>query len=264
MALQLSGETLATEKTGAATATVSFHDKDKIPEVPRSHRGLILVKRDTRQQEDGSFVTVATYEGRNEDVQTGGGGGEGGATYAARENAVYEWSPSFETTDIAKHPDIDYLLSRYDGTVDEATGAVIWPQELRGGGGGGLDSESSGGTNPMFGVTSFLSLGGVWSETVFEQSLPGDAFDSGVITGSPSGGPPTPSGRFWLSMPPMVVSHGDGFKVTRRWMLSGVSSARDVLAAQDIYGSGGGPQSQGLPNDGGYAGGSLTGSTFME
>jgi hypothetical protein len=232
MALQLSGETLTTEKTGAATATVSFHDKDGIPDVPTGHRGLQLVKRDTRQQEDGSFITVATYEGRSEDVQGGGGGG--GATYEARENAVYEWSPSFETTDIAKHPRIDELLIQYKGTVDESTGAVIWPKNLDGGS-GGLGDDEEGPVNPMFGVTSFLSLGGVWSETTYEDSLPSEVFDDGHVTGSVPVAP-TPAERFWLAMPPIIVSHGRGYKVTRRWMLSGIASDRDLRASISIYG----------------------------
>lgn len=234
MALQLVGETISTEKTGAATATVSFHDKTTIPQAPTGHRGLRLVKTEARQQEDGSFITVATYEGRSEDVSGDPSGGGGGAQYAQRENAVYEWSPSFEQTDIAKHPNIDFLLSKYQGTVDESTGAVIWPKTLSGGG-GGLNQEESA-TNPMFGVTSFLSLGGVWSETVFELNLPDDVFFDGVVTSVPVA--PTPPLRFWLSMPPIVVSHGDGYKVTRRWMLSGVASARDQSAALDIYGGG--------------------------
>lgn len=229
MALQLAGETLSTDKTGAATATVSWHDKDKIPQVPTNHRGLVLVKRDTRQQEDGSYITVATYEGRGEDVQDEGGGGDE-TTYEARKNAIYEWSPSFEQTDIAKHPKINFLLTKYDGTVDESTGAVIWPKTLSGG-----EEDEDGLINPMFGVTSFLSLGGVWSETTYEASLPDNTFDDGNIT---SGVPvaPTPASRFWLSMPPIIVSHGDGYKVTRRWMLSGIASARNAEAASDIYG----------------------------
>lgn len=234
MALQLSGESISTERTGAATATVSFHEKDGIPDVPGSHRGLRLVKRETRQQEDGSFVTVATYEGRSEDVQIGGGGE--GATYAARENAVYEWSPSFEQTDIAKHPNIGGLLFKYKGIVDEATGAVIWPKTLAGDAAGeGLYEGDEGGTNPMFGVTSFLSLGGVWSETVFESNLPDDVFNDGYVdNGVP--GAPNPENRFWLRLPAIIVSHGDGYKVTRRWMLSGFASARDIIGAMDIYG----------------------------
>jgi hypothetical protein len=195
---------------------------------------LTLVKRDTRQQEDGSYITAATYEGRGEDVQGDGGGG--GATYAARESAVYEWSPSFETTDIAKHPNIGGLLSKYKGIVDEATGAVIWPKTLAGDAEGeGLYEGDAGGTNPMFGVTSFLSLGGVWSETVFESNLPSDVFDDGYVdSGVP--GAPNPADRFWLRLPANITPHGDGYKVTRRWMLSGFGSTRDIIGAMDIYG----------------------------
>lgn len=231
MALQLVGETIASDKTGAATATVSWHDKEGIPDIPTSHRGLILVRRDTRQQEDGSYITVATYEGREIDSDVGS---TGGGSNEANETAIYEWSPSFEQTDISKHPNISFLLSKYDGTVDESTGAVIWPKTLSAEE-GGLEEDQEGETNPMFGVTSFLSLGGVWSETVYETSLTSDIFDDGYITQYVPVAT-TPSNRFWLAMPPIIASHGDGFKVTRRWMLSGISSSRDVEAAEDIYG----------------------------
>jgi hypothetical protein len=36
-------------------------------------------------------------------------------------------------------------------------------------------------------------------------------------------------------MPPIVAEHGDQWKVTRRWMRSGVASSRDVEAAKKIY-----------------------------
>ena len=119
--------------------------------------------------------------------------------------------------------------------VDTSTGAVIWPPTLAGSDAGeGLYEGDAGGTNPMFGVTSFLSLGGVWSETVFESDLPGDVFDDGYIdNGVP--GAPNPANRFWLRLPANITSHGDGFKVTRRWMLSGFGGVRDIIAAMDIY-----------------------------
>lgn len=212
---------------------MSWHDKEGIPDIPTVHRGLMLVKRDTRQQEDGSYVTVATYEGREEDSDVGDTGGGGGGSGESSTNAIYEWSPSFEQTDISKHPDINFLLSKYDGTVDEATGAVIWPKTLTAE--EGLEEDEATEINPMFGVTSFLSLGGVWSETVYERELTEEMFNDGYITTRVPGAR-TPSDRFWLAMPPIIASHGDGYKVTRRWMLSGVASSRDVQAANDIYG----------------------------
>jgi len=239
MALQLVGETLTSEKTGAATATVSYYDKNDIPNVPSRHRGLRLTKTDTRQQEDGGYIKTATYEGRSEDVEEGGGGGGGGGNENRVDNAIYEWSPTFEQTDIAKHPNIKQLLKDYQGEQD-ASGNIIWPptlsSEQQGGSGLSEGQEDTGTTNPMYGVTEFLSLGGVWSETSLENSLPADVFTSiGELSGSPPGGIPTPPKRFWLTMPPIVVEHGDKWKVTRRWLLSGVASARDVEAAQKIY-----------------------------
>jgi hypothetical protein len=233
---------MSTEKIGAATATVSFFDKTRFPIVPSSHRGLRLSRRETRQTEDGGFLTTAIYEGRSEEARQegGGGGGGGGGRPDAAGDTVYEWSPTFEQTDIAKHPRISDLLKKYSGEQD-ASGNIVFPAKLSSSDKGtGLRSSASSqettAVNPMFGVTDFLSLGGIWSETELARSLPNDVFSSigEVVFGVP-GGMPTPKSRFWLTMPPVVVEHGDQWKVTRRWMLSGVASDRDVEAAIEIY-----------------------------
>lgn len=242
--MQLVGETYSEDKTGAATAVVSYHVPANggpiFGNLPSNFRGMPRTKAESKQQQDGSYVATGTYEGRSVEIGGGGGGGGGGddKDRGGGGSVIYEWSPTFEQTDIAKHPRIDFLLDTYDGQIDDA-GNVIWPKELNSAGDGGLDQnrqENSDSTNPMYGVTEFLSLGGVWSQTALEGSLPDDVFSSiGTIALSVPGGLPTPENRFWLTMPPIVVEHGDYWKVTRRWMLSGIASARDVKAAQDIY-----------------------------
>jgi hypothetical protein len=241
--MQLVGESLTIERTGAATATVSyFVSKDQntiIAGLPGRHRGLILTRLQSSQQEDGNYIATGTYEGQSEDAQNLAESG-GGATYGDRPGATYEWSPTFEQTDIAKHPKIDALLKKYEGEQD-AAGNIIWPETLSANSGktGLSGSQGDAGTvNPMYGVTEFLSLGGVWSETALEQNIPPNLFSSiGEITEAPPGDINTPPNRFWLELPPMVSQHGDKWKVVRRWMLSGISSARDVEAARDIYSS---------------------------
>jgi hypothetical protein len=242
MSLQLVGETMSTEKIGAATATVSFFDKTRFPIVPGSHRGLRLSRRETRQTEDGGYITTAIYEGRSQDAKEegGGGGGGGGNRPDAAGDAVYEWSPTFENTAISRHPRIGELIKKYKGEQD-AAGNVTFAKTLSSSDkGSGLRSSASSQevteVNPMYGVDDFLSLGGIWSETELARSLPNDVFSSiGEVVFSVPGGMPTPKSRFWLTMPPVVVEHGDQWKVTRRWMLSGVASDREVQAAIEIY-----------------------------
>jgi hypothetical protein len=256
--MQLVGESLTIDRTGAATAKVSFFvskdEKDIMANLPGSYRTLFLTHSEAVQQEDGNYIATGTYQGQDSNVQEkvsaarGGGApsGGGGATYGLRERATYEWSPTFEQTDIAKHPNIEGLMNKYQGEQD-ASGSIIFPRELSSSSGqSGLSGGQSGPAtvNPMYGVTEFLSLGGVWSETALELNIPNDLFDSigQVATGVP-GSLQTPADRFWLTLPPMISQHGDRWKVVRRWMLSGVSSTRDVEAAQDIYlPSGGGGQ----------------------
>lgn len=229
--MQLVGETATRERTGAASASVRYHSHTWEAEIPLSFRGLIYQKSEKAQQEDGTFIITATYEGVLASVD---GGGNGGINTDRDPNAVYEWSPSFEQTSITKHPDIEYLLERYNGTVDEASDSVIWPKELTYDAG---DGQSETRRNPMFGVTNYLSPGGIWSETKVQSSLPQDVFSSigTVLQTDPPGGISAPYNRFWLVMPPEISEQGDQWKVTRRWMLSGKANDEDIEAARDIY-----------------------------
>ena len=236
--MQLVGESYTADKTGAVTATVSWLAPEGgsiFGDLPSTYRGLVITRAESKQAEDGRYIATGTYEGQSDEGPTGGG-----ATYESREGNIYEWSPTFEQTDIAKHPRIAQLLEKYDGEVD-ASGNVIWPEELDPEDSAGLESDDrpANSTNPMYGVTEFLSLGGVWSETSLRGTIPPDVFSSiGTITTDVPGDISTPENRFWLTMPPIVIEHGNRWKVTRRWMLSGIASARDVEAAQDIYGAG--------------------------
>jgi hypothetical protein len=234
--MQLVGESFTVERTRAAIAVVRFFVEKGGPlfaGVPGSHRNLTLTRQESKQGEDGNYVVTATYEGESGETANAAAGS---SSAADRSGKIYEWSPSFEQTNIANHPRIKFLLERYEGVVDEATGAVSWPETLGATEGGLSASGETSDTNPMFGVTDFLSLGGTWSEQSLANDIPDGIFSSiGQTTDGVPGGLPTPPNRFWLSLPPVIVQHGDRWKVTRRWMLSGISSARSVQAAQDIY-----------------------------
>jgi hypothetical protein len=233
--MQLVGESLTVDRTRAATAVVRFFvpagSTSIFDGVPGSYRTLSLTRQESKQQDDGNYIVTATYEGESDEVAE-----QSSSTSAERIGKIYEWSPSFEQTDIANHPRIDFLLDKYQGVVDEGTGAVSFPKNLTQVEGGLAGSENPEGVNPMFGVTEFLSLGGTWSEQSLESDIPDAVFTSiGKVVSEVPGRLPTPEGRFWLTLPPVVVQHGDKWRVTRRFMLSGLSSARSTEAARDIY-----------------------------
>jgi hypothetical protein len=232
--MRLVGESYTVDRTRAATAVVRFFVSSEsgsiFDGVPGDYRGLSLTRQESKQQDDGNYIVTATYEGENNQVA------EQSSTSAEREGKIYEWSPSFEQTDIANHPRIDFLLDKYQGVVDEGTGAVSFPKNLTQAEDGLAGSNNPEGVNPMFGVTEFLSLGGTWSEQSLENDIPDAVFTSiGKVVSEVPGRLPTPQGRFWLTLPPVVVQHGNKWRVTRRFMLSGLSSARSTEAARDIY-----------------------------
>lgn len=229
MALQLVGETATRERTGEATLKVSFHSDEWLGEIPIYYRGLKYETTEKAQQEDGTFILTVTYRGFYNEDGSASSEGQDDET-----SAVYEWSPSFEQTSITKHPDIEWLLEKYNGTVDEASDSVIWPKSLKSDDG---TEEGSYKRNSMFGVTNFLSPGGVWSETRVKSNIPSDLFSKigTVLEEDPPGGINAPSDRFWLTMPPEISQVGASWKVTRRWMLSGRVKDGDIEAAKDIY-----------------------------
>jgi hypothetical protein len=243
--LQLSGLTSRKEKNGSTVITAKFFVATYAEALgigtPSFISGLGRTAISCEQEEHGQgYVVTATYQGATGDDGTSSSYDEATAL------PIYEWSPSFEQVDILTHPKIKTLLEKYEGVVDKTNGTIQWPEELSNPAGSntsslsGNKSQTPVTSNPMLGVREYLSLGGIWSKRSIKKTIPATLFsDVGKIIDNPpdptGGSFPSPGNRFWLTMPPSVMSRGTDWEITERWMLSGVDSQRAKDAAKDIY-----------------------------
>ena len=100
------------------------------------------------------------------------------------------------------------------------------------------NQNAAGGDNPMYGVTSFLSLGCIFrrSQTVGDLNEIDGLFDNIGLISDLSGDtliniPDLPS-RNWLKLAPKITSRAGVFEVSEQWQLSGAGGWNSVLYKQ--------------------------------
>ena len=152
---------------------------------------------------------------------------------------VYEWQGSFETVPIQAHPNYRSWIGVY-GTVTpqgDFKPYATMPAATTGSGlsGAGGDPQK----NPLLGVESFLSIGGVWTRHFAMRELPDVMSGIGLIVSTPPGPVPhVPSDRNWLKGPPQMTYRGNAWDITEQWILSGRGGVSEL-----VYGSGNGTAS---------------------
>jgi hypothetical protein len=141
-------------------------------------------------------------------------------------DAVYEFDVLLEENPIEAHPKIQDIIKKYAGEVDPSTKRVRFPLTLpnqntsgagalAGGGGQGATKR-----NPLFGLTSYLTLGSVFRRSTVSRTMPSDLLGRvGETRQSLPRGFPTPEGRLWLIMPPRAVLRGNIFEISDEWKL---------------------------------------------
>ena len=210
----------------------------QMPPPPAVSSGVVLIGQQTRQS-GGSQRTSWTFEGINGDGKS--------VTFKTRANTFdYGFQPGFAQVDIRLHPNIDALLTKYQGDGDGPE--VIWRRTLNGGAQkAGLQGSSATPTdtlNPMFGVQDFLRLEGTYTVRYAATSLAGVGSNVGkIFTGGLPGVPPTfTDGRNWLKAPSPYQRRGPVFEITEIYWLSGPGP---IAWSEDIYGkaNGGGDTS---------------------
>ena len=97
------------------------------------------------------------------------------------------------------------------------------------------NQNAGGGDNPMYGVTSFLSIGCIFrrSQTVKDLGDIDGLFDNiGLIDSLPSDTliqiPDLPA-RNWLKLAPKITSRAGVFEVSEQWQLSGAGGWNSIL-----------------------------------
>lgn len=173
---------------------------------------LPRVKRDVREQGDGSYKVVFSFDGK-----------------ADPENETGEEFSLDATTSedpIESHEDIKELIETYAGErTDE--GKVIFDLNLD------LDGEEV--KNPMHGVSAYLVPGMVWTHTFVRRR-----FDRTMVqglgcidhppTGSNGQAPPALEGkRNWLLIRVRAEWRGNVWKISRSWMMSGPGGWNELV-----------------------------------
>lgn len=218
---QLDGASRSISREGIQTVRVRFYVEsigsvDDIPgQCPLPVGGSCeLVEIQSAQAEEGSqHIVTATYEGL--------------AAEKFRQTS-YAWDPATSQDPIQSHPDWDTILKTYQGREDPpASGNFVWPD---------LKAKKGTSKNPMNGVSSYLTLGGTWSEMKAVEEIPGDLWDEmWALVSVVPGDLPTPDNRLWLVLPPRLEKRGAAFTVTRLWQLTGEMNSAQMEAARLIY-----------------------------
>lgn len=221
MATQLFGTTFSKDDYGVSTFIVPFYCEDAEEAadgaLPSPVAGLAETpgKRAGRQWEGGGYVVTAVFEGIT-------------GSFDEDENNA-EFDSSFKHADIRGHPNLQKLLNKYGGTVQD-DGTITWPLVISSSSGSGFGSSKSASTkNPMFGNESYLELGAVFRNTQIKRSMPSDLLDRiGQIKKSLPDGLPTPANRDWLIFPPRAYVRGSVIQVVNEWLLGPVGGWPEV------------------------------------
>ena len=221
--IQIHGTKIQISQEGIVSAWDQYYVEseggvDDVPTKRNSVGGsgvLDLVEISSSQAEEGKqHVVTAKYEG-----------------LAAERfvNRTYEWSPEESQTDIILNPNIKELWLRYGGRWDDDMQDVKWPKTLK-------NKKGQETENPMLGVTDWIDLFGMWTETKAQEAVGEDVFQ-GVwsIVDEVPGGFPTPRNRAWLVLPPQITQRGACFEIKNRWRLTGVMTRERLEASRLIY-----------------------------
>lgn len=173
--------------------------------------------RDAEEGLKGAYEVEVTWEG-----YVGEGDPED-------QEHVYNLDPEFREERIETHPLWVEIADFYRGTYDEENKEVSFKEFLDHTSHTGLSSgkgprKGKGKEaikNPLFGVETYLELGGLFTESYLKNSYPTGILDRiGTIVKSLPAGFETPADKDWLFMPPSISKRGGVFTVTERLGLS--------------------------------------------
>ncbi len=190
------------------------------PEVPG---GLWFIGRQTRRA-TGTLRTTWTFEGVDGDGKS--------VTFKTRGNSPdYRFEPGFAQVDILVHPEIQSMLTAYEGTL--IGDQIFWSPTLSGGVATGLGGGQSGQLNPMFGVKDWFRLEGTYIYRYVATDLAGVKSGVGRIhKGGLPGEAPNYTDRDWLKAPSPWRRRGPVFDIQEIYWLSGPGGW-----PQPVYGS---------------------------
>lgn len=176
--------------------------------------GLPEIDRDFAQLNDG--------KGRYEVTITYGGIDPKGPNRQGKQGGTWSGRITIREEPIETAPNFEKLRVEYEGDVDD-NGKVTWPVNLSkartGTGLGGKKTTSK--KNPMYGVSTFPTIGGEVEHSYMLKEEPPDLLTRVglVISQLPSGGPKTPKDYVWVTMCPEFEPHGKAWQIRDKYQL---------------------------------------------
>lgn len=175
--------------------------------------GLPLKSRRRRQDEAKSgFFVGCYYEGMADGNEP------------SEETETWDGELAFSEEPIETHPDIQSLLKTYGGSIG-ADKKVAWPETItqKSTTTGFSSSSGKSAKNPMFGVSTYLAIGGEVVHSYVSRQLPSDLLTrvGSIVSSLPNAsGIITPDDRNWLIMTPRWTVRGNVSQIWDRYKLS--------------------------------------------
>ena len=153
-------------------------------------------------------------------------------------NAAIQFELDFSMTEepIATHPNFKNIADKYGYNTKTKEFPYFTTAAATKGTGLSASKAKSTNINPMYGVTSYLSVGAIFRKSYTRSSIPSTIMQGiGTIVTTPPGIglfqlPAASSGRNWLKMAPKITRRGGAVLIEEEYMLSGPRGA-----IPDIY-----------------------------
>lgn len=140
-------------------------------------------------------------------------------TFNSEDAGTFELDVVLEENPIEAHPRIQELITEYGGEIDPKSKRVSFPVVMPTGqqSGGALRGKKNTAAptrNPLYGLTSYVTLGSIFRRSYLSTSIPGDLLTRvGKLRDSLPNGFPTPDGMSWVVLPPRAVLRGNCYEI---------------------------------------------------
>lgn len=229
--IKVEGATGSKSKEGVIQWVIPYYvsDVSQVQTVGKTpYEGCTEVSRSWTCNHDGStpsYIVTVTYEGGSTES-------DNSATYSDEDSQV--WSLDFELAEepIEAHWNFDEIKKQYGGKWADPENQQDWvfPKELPEGSSAksGLGGSKKGAKpqNPMFGVSTYLSMICTASVSYTKKTLPSDVVSKiGKMYRAIPGAPQQfnqleTAQRTWMKLPPQVSKRGNVWQISESWRLS--------------------------------------------
>lgn len=228
------------DRQGLISGSVQRHVKEPFDQInwdnlrqraapPMGSLLCVNVERDYEKQNEQAIYTY-TYEGAQDD-------------FVPDDDLVtFELDLTMTEEPIETHPNFETLKTTYGWNPQKRQFAETAPNANSGSTGlSGGNSNKKPKKSPLYGVDSYLVIGGTFRKNYITRVIPSTIFKGiGVAVSAPPGLskfplPKAAKNRNWLRLAPRVQRRGNVVQISEQWMMSGPRGwVKDVYSASAL------------------------------